>query len=217
MDAHHLPVGRTARYYTLGPIGAATRQVWFACHGYGQLAERFLQRFEPLDDGAHLIVAPEGLSRFYLSDNPRERRVGATWMTREDRLNEIADYVRYLDTLCAALLARIDRPGLRVTALGFSQGAATVSRWAGFGQSPIDHVVLWGGELPPDLDLGAVRYRLGAMRFTVAYGDADQFVTAKVAAAIAARLREHRLEHQVRRFVGGHELNAALLQELATE
>ncbi len=100
MDAHHLPVGRTARYYTLGPIGAATRQVWFACHGYGQLAERFLQRFEPLDDGAHLIVAPEGLSRFYLSDNPRERRVGATWMTREDRLNEIADYVRYLDTLC---------------------------------------------------------------------------------------------------------------------
>ncbi len=217
MDEHHLPVGRTARYYTLGPIGAATRQVWFVCHGYGQLAERFLRRFEPLDDGSRLVVAPEGLSRFYLSDSPGERRVGASWMTREDRLNEIADYVGYLDTLCAALLARIARPELRVTALGFSQGSATVSRWASFGQSPIDHVVLWGGELPPDLDLAAARHRLGAMRFTVAHGTADQFVTDKVAAAIAARLREYGLEHQVRRFVGGHELNAALLQELATE
>ncbi len=217
MDEHHLPVGRTARYYTLGPIGAATRQVWFVCHGYGQLAERFLRRFELLDDGARLIVAPEGLSRFYLSDSPGERRVGASWMTREDRLHEIDDYVRYLDAVCATLLERIDRPGLRITALGFSQGSATVSRWASLGQAPIDHVVLWGGELPPDLDLAAARHRLGAVRFTVAYGAADQFVTDKVAAAIAARLREHALEHRVRRFEGGHELNLALLQDLARE
>src|SRR5258708_36620736 len=110
MDAHHLPVGRTARYYTLGPIGAATRQVWFACHGYGQLAERFLQRFEPLDDGAHLIGAPEGLSRFYLSDNPRERPVGATWMTRKNRLQEIADPVPEFDPRCPPRLPRTGAP-----------------------------------------------------------------------------------------------------------
>ena len=43
----------------------------------------------PLDDGSRLIVAPEALSRFYLgevSQRPAsERRVGASWMTREDR------------------------------------------------------------------------------------------------------------------------------------
>src|SRR5260370_29519153 len=138
-------------------------------------------------------------------------------MTREERLNEIGDSVGYLARLCGALLGRIARPELRVTALGFSQGSATVSRWASFGQSPIDHVVLWGGELPPDLDLAAARHRLGAMRFTVAHGTADQFVTDKVAAAIAARLREYGLEHQVRRFGGGHPLKHPPPQTLAPE
>ena len=89
MQEHHLAVAKTARYYSLGEPGPATRQLWFVCHGYGQLAGRFLRHFEPLDDGSRVIVAPEGLSRFYLSESPAERRVGASWMTREDRLVEI--------------------------------------------------------------------------------------------------------------------------------
>ena len=88
---HHLPVSRTARYYTLGDPGPGTRQVWVVCHGYGQLASRFLEKLRALDDGTRYLVAPEGLSRFYLSESPAERRVGASWMTREDRLAEIAD------------------------------------------------------------------------------------------------------------------------------
>src|SRR5438445_8877211 len=99
MQEHHLAVAKTARYYSLGEPGPATRQLWFVCHGYGQLAGRFLRHFEPLDDGSRVIIAPEGLSRFYLSESPAERRVGASWMTREDRLVEIGDYVRYLDAV----------------------------------------------------------------------------------------------------------------------
>src|SRR2546425_1041706 len=89
MQEHHLAVDKTARYYSLGEPGPATRQLWFVCHGYGQLAGRFLRHFEPLDDGSRVIIAPEGLSRFYLSESPAERRVGASWMTREDRLVEM--------------------------------------------------------------------------------------------------------------------------------
>lgn len=216
MDEHHLTVGRAARYYTLGAAGPATRQVWFACHGYGQLASRFLRRLEPLDDGSRLIVAPEGLSRFYLSERAAERRVGASWMTREDRLSEIADYVRYLDALYDAVISPLARPALHVTALGFSQGAATVSRWASLGRAAIDHVVLWGGELPPDLDLAQARDRLRAVQLTLVYGRADQFITEKVASAMATRLADHAIAHRVRPFDGGHDLNAALLRELAT-
>ena len=47
---HHLEVTRTARYHTLGEAGAATEQVWFVCHGYRQLAARFLIRFRGLDE-----------------------------------------------------------------------------------------------------------------------------------------------------------------------
>ena len=36
----HLTVPRTARYWTLGEPGPGLRQVWIACHGYGQLAAR---------------------------------------------------------------------------------------------------------------------------------------------------------------------------------
>src|SRR5207245_4750618 len=74
LQEHHLAVAKTARYYSLGEPGPATRQLWYVCHGYGQLAGRFLRHFEPLDDGSRVIIAPEGLSRFYLRSE--ERRVG---------------------------------------------------------------------------------------------------------------------------------------------
>src|ERR671913_1620 len=94
---HALVVPRTARYYTLGPTHGFPRELWIVCHGYGQLASRFVSQFAALDDGTRLIVAPEALSRFYLDPIPKRRneaspRVGASWMTREDRESEIADY-----------------------------------------------------------------------------------------------------------------------------
>src|SRR5947199_8460531 len=98
MQEHLFSTARSARYFTVGsPEGAA--EVWFVCHGYGQLAARFLERLRPIEAKRRCIVAPEGLSRFYLTETATERRVGASWMTREDRLHEIDDYVRYLDAL----------------------------------------------------------------------------------------------------------------------
>jgi DNA-binding transcriptional LysR family regulator len=63
---HAIRVRRTARYFTLGPTHGFPRELWVVCHGYGQLAQRFLSQFAVLDDGTRLIVAPEALSRFYL-------------------------------------------------------------------------------------------------------------------------------------------------------
>ncbi|HEX4602079.1 MAG TPA: alpha/beta fold hydrolase [Gemmatimonadales bacterium] len=217
MDEHRLAVTRNARYYTLGRPGPALREVWFVCHGYGQLAGRFLRHFDGVADSARLIVAAEGLSRFYLgSGTHRDAKVGASWMTREDRLSEIDDYIRYLDALYAEVFRDVERPAVQVTAFGFSQGAATASRWAALGRSRVDRVVLWGGELPPDLDLGAVRERLAAVTFSVVYGERDEFITAKLATAIGARLAEHGIPHHVRSFAGGHELTAAALRALAS-
>src|SRR2546426_10548332 len=150
MQEHHIGVSRTARYFTLGNSSSGVGEVWFACHGYGQLAARFLEKLRVLDDGTRYLVAPEGLSRFYLSESAAERRVGASWMTREDRLAGIEDYVRYLDAVYADVFGVLDRAQVTVHALGFSQGASTVSRWAAFGKARIDRLVLWSGELPPD-------------------------------------------------------------------
>ena len=157
MKERHIRVNRTARYYTLGTDGPHLGEVWLVCHGYRQLARRFLPRFDGLDDGTRLIVAPEALSRFYLHDrmtgDRKEVPVGATWMTREHRESEIADYVAYLDAVLheatgspvvqsggdlgvASVGATSAESGVEIaplTVLGFSQGSHTVCRWVAAG------------------------------------------------------------------------------------
>jgi predicted esterase len=213
---HRLTVARNSRYFTRGAV--APREVWFLCHGYGQLAARFLEKCAVLDDGQRYLVAPEGLSRFYLSERPGERRVGASWMTREDRLVEIEDYVRYLDRVYDDVFGSLDRAQVSVHALGFSQGAATVSRWAALGHARVDRLVLWGGELPPDLDLTRSRVveRLRAARLTLVHGATDEYFTPKVVAGITARLDEHGISYRAVPFAGGHGLDDAILGSLAT-
>jgi predicted esterase len=176
-----------------------------------------LEKLRVLDDGRHYLVAPEGLSRFYLSESPTERRVGASWMTREDRLGEVDDYVSYLDAVSADVFGPLDRARVTVHALGYSQGASTVSRWAALGQATIDRLTLWGGEFPPDLDLtlDAVVGRLRAARMTLVYGRSDQYITPKVVSGIVERLRQHGIRYEAIPFDGGHELNEAVLKELA--
>lgn len=213
MQEHHLTVPRTARYYTLGEPGPAVREVWIVCHGYGQLAGRFVRHFEPIADASRLIVAPEGLSRFYL-DSGMHERVGATWMTREDRLAEIADYLRYLDALHAALFHQIDRRVVRLVVLGFSQGVATAARWVARGVRA-DRLVAWGGVLPPELDLAGLGDVFARTRLTIVYGTTDDYITPKIAQQEEAKLTAAHIPFDVRTFDGGHELPAAALRALA--
>ena len=212
MHEHFFSTSRSARYFTLGSPEAAS-EMWFVCHGYGQLASRFLERFRALEADRRCIVAPEGLSRFYLTDSPAERRVGASWMTREDRLHEIDDYVRYLDALCGQIASGTTK----ITALGFSQGAATVCRWAAFGSARIDRLIVWGGEVPPDLDLSEPRVaqRLRASRLTLVYGTRDEFFTPKIVTATEARLREYDTRYELVPFDSGHEIHEATLRRLS--
>ena len=116
MQENHIKVARTARYFQLGEVGKTIKQVWFVCHGYGQLAGYFLKHFESLANGERLIVAPEGLSRFYL--NGFNGRIGASWMTREDRLNDIKDYVIFLDAVYQQIFEQVDRSSVKVSVFG---------------------------------------------------------------------------------------------------
>src|SRR2546429_2067532 len=138
-------------------------------------------------------------------------------MTREDRLAEIADYVRYLDAVYDDVFGRVDRARVTVHTLGFSQGAATVSRWTAMGTSRIDRVVLWGGEFPPDLDLtrGDVAQRLRAARLTLVYGRSDEYITPKVLAAVTQRLPAHAIPYRAPPFHRGHDLRGDVFDQTA--
>lgn len=210
---HRLCVTRTARYYTLGTT-TAVRDLWFVCHGYGQLAGPFIQQFEPIAAPGRLIVAPEALSRYYTNHAARE--VGATWMTREDRLSEIDDYVRYLDALHEHVAAELDgaeRPRVRV--LGFSQGVHTASRWVAFGSVRPDQLILWASPAPPDLDPTLLAGKLRAPLVFVA-GTRDKMVTASTLEAERERLGDAGVALDFRTFDGGHRLDDDALRALAT-
>jgi predicted esterase len=216
---HHLKVERSARYATLGGEAGAVREIWFALHGYGQLAAQFICAFAPLDDGTRLIVAPEALNRFYVGGVETapvaDRSVGATWMTKEDRVNEIHDYVAYLDAVAAHVLGplgtRASAP--RVIVLGFSQGAATAARWVASGSIRPAQLILWGGFPPPDLDWSAQRFRSTPLRIIL--GSKDPFVSTDRLAEEEQRLGGLDAPYHLVRYEGGHGIGAATLRELA--
>ncbi|MES2619454.1 MAG: phospholipase, partial [Bacteroidota bacterium] len=90
MKENHIIINKTARFFTLGELNAKTKHVWIVLHGFGYDVKKFLSQFEPLLREEIFIIAPEALNRFYLKATAG--LVGATWMTKEDRLNEIKDY-----------------------------------------------------------------------------------------------------------------------------
>lgn len=206
LEEHHISVPRTARYHTLGDTATA-RAVWIVLHGYGQLARYFLRKFEGLEKDL-LIVAPEGLSRYYTDE--AHRRVGATWMTREDREHEIADQITYLDALAKRLLAQCPA-GTPLNVLGFSQGVATACRWVVTSASTFAKMVLWGGNMPPELDASILQDKLREARVMLVHGDQDAVVGPSVLQENEARLRMAGVIPDTLRFPGKHELDRTML------
>jgi predicted esterase len=217
---HSLHVRRTARYYTIGPIHGFPRELWIVAHGYAQLARRFVKWFSPLDDGTRLIVAPEALSRFYLDPVAERRaqaepRVGATWMTREDREAEIADYVDYLEHLASEVRRHLSGAGPRIVVLGFSQGTATVCRWLASSDLRADQLVLWAGGIPPELDVAAWSTKLHGATLTLVAGENDEMVPASAVVAEGERLSAAGVAFNLLRYPGGHRVDADALVRLA--
>ncbi|HEY2824310.1 MAG TPA: hypothetical protein VGI83_02080 [Gemmatimonadales bacterium] len=217
MNERRITVPRSARYVLLGSA-EAPREVWLACHGYGQLARFFGRHFEGIAGEERLVIAPEALNRFYLA-NPgadhRDARVGATWMTREDRVADIDDYVGYLDAVVRDAVPDRAFPGTRLTALGFSQGVATVCRWAARTALRVNRLILWGEKLPPDLDWASAGPRFKALDLIRVAGLEDPATGPEALAADGARLDAHGVPHRTITFAGGHRLDADVLQRLA--
>ena len=87
MSKHLLEVTQKLRIVSLGKLNKNTTNIWLALHGYGQLVEYFKRHFVPLSQDTRAFLFPQGPHKFYLQGT--EGRVGASWMTKEDRLIDI--------------------------------------------------------------------------------------------------------------------------------
>lgn len=212
-ELQHFEIPVKARFAQLGVPGPHIRQLWIVCHGYGQLAEYFIRPFQSLEDGETLVIAPEGLHRFYLEGV--KGRVGASWMTKEDRLTDIDNYVDYLNRLYAQMVSELDTENLTVNVLGFSQGGATVCRWLANRQVPVNNLVLWATTFPPDFNFEADRMHFNSMNTQVVVGDSDEYLNTEYLSNQRSFLDENGIQYHFTGFRGTHRVDAQVLKQLA--
>lgn len=213
MTEQHLTVQRTARYYTIGKRTDQTTNLWFCLHGFGQLAQYFGKKFTGLDDGQTLVVVPEGLSRLYL--NGEYNRVGASWLTREDKAHEINDFLVYLNSLHDLILAGQNPSDYHITLLGFSQGAATACRWLNAGHIRADRLILWAGYFPNGFQDVIEPAKLVGVETHYVYGRQDEFIAQlDDAEGYLRRMQTDVPGLQLTAFDGGHRVEPGVLQGL---
>ena len=193
---------KTQRYFTHGDLKKATKLL-IVIHGYGQLAEHFIRKFHQLPEN-YYIVAPEAMHHFYL--NGSSGRVGASWMTKEDRINNIADNNEYLNNLVDFL--QKEKQFSELLVLGFSQGGATAARWNAQ-RKDIDQLILWASVFPPDLEESSFS---NSKNGTFVIGKHDEFYDAN---AQDKEIKKYRsLSFEIVEYDGKHDIDADTLKNL---
>jgi predicted esterase len=202
---HSLEVKRSAQLYTLGRLNAQTQYVWVVLHGYAQHPRYWIAKFEALAQHPHTaVVAPEGLSKFYVAG--QSGRVGASWMTSDHRQQEIADYLGYLETVRAWVVAQA--PQAQLVLLGFSQGGATAARVAAAAPAHWPTLVLWCAIFPPDMPATLPQPLQGYL----VYGQADPYLQAEHLQLLQQTDAWPHFERLA--FAGGHEVVGEVLERL---
>ncbi|PHN02351.1 alpha/beta hydrolase [Flavilitoribacter nigricans] len=212
MYTHHkFKVERTAHYHTIGEANPEVTRLIIACHGQGQRSQYFIRRFDVLDDGKTFVIAPEALSRYYLKSFGGE--VGASWMTSAERLDEIADYANYLQQLLEHYRPLVNEQ-VKITLLGFSQGGATIFRWAMEKFPAVDRFILFASMLPEDLDYRPYQEYFDTKKITWLYGTSDQFLNDQRLAFNRSVFKKNNIQYEEKTFDGKHEVRRDVLQEL---
>ncbi len=213
---HYLKVEKTAKIVSSGNPNPNLKQVWLVAHGYGHLANYFINKFETLNAPEHMVIVPEGLHRYYL--NGFSGKVGASWMTKEEREKDINDYCNYLDKVYEAFIFPL---GVKViiNAFGFSQGGATICRWVAKTKHVIDNIIMWGSVIPPDMIPIAMgkeeeEKKLKGYNWIYVAGSQDEFLNQEQQQEQLNLLAQYHIKPQTVFYEGGHDLNSETLHLL---
>lgn len=178
------------------------KKLLYVLHGYGQLAKFFIRKFKPATEQDYTVVAPEGQHYFYL--NGTSGRVGASWMTKENREQDIQNYLRYLDALHAQLIAEKDWD--EIVALGFSQGVATAFRWLAESDIKPSKFMICSGLVPPDVDLQIKKAIFDPIKITYFSGVNDPYRTEDSVKEFYDAVASSKLDMELVNFDGVHEV-----------
>ena len=211
ITTHEIQVTKQARYAAYGNLTEQTKYFWFALHGSKMLCEQLLYKFENFDPNEHFVIAPEGLSRFYLNGFGGD--VVATWMTSRDRLMEISDFSDYLSKLYNLYTKKLNTSATKIV-LGFSQGGTTAMRWLHHNQVDLDHLLLYASWIPEDIDLQASQTKLKSFSKHYTYGTEDQFLSESRIEGLNKVISKNDLSIQMYPYSGKHRIEKSQLEYL---
>ena len=206
---HSLKIPRSAHYFRTGPEREKIQAVWLVCHGYGQSAERFIKKFRFLDADKNLVLAPEGLSRFYWNDIRGE--VVASWMTSKYREAEIDEHTQFLNVILKKELPSHSCP---VFMIGFSQGTATIFRFLDRFRPVFQAVVIWSGKLPRDVNYQINSAYWSDKHLHYFYGNNDPYITPDLLQKETEFMRSLPVKTFIHPFEGEHRVYPEILKSV---
>jgi predicted esterase len=203
-----LLIERTGVFYQSGGHGKGEVS-WFACHGYGQLANNLIKKFDGFVAQGHSVVSVEALNRFYWQGVTGQ--VVSTWMTKRFRLDEIRDNNAFLSKIYN------DKKGSGKNILfGFSQGGTTIWRWIYEKRPDFDVFINYAGWMPEDIDLFQLKDYLSDKTLIFTYGADDEYLTEGTIKAFKEVVKVSGLNIIIHKMNGKHKVDRPVLNDLYT-
>lgn len=211
MEKRSISFTFTAPYVEIGESRQHIRNLWIIFHGYGQLAEEFAGRFNPLATNENLLIFPQGLSKFYLKGI--DKKSGASWMTAHDREYDIENYLNYLNSVY--LTASTECPAdVRLWILGFSQGAHTATRWIYRKNIRYHQLILWGAGLAEEIDKTIAGSHFNGGKNVLVVGDTDRYISKETLRGMQRKYERIGFEYDLAPYAGGHDIFPEILSKL---
>ncbi|HTH01344.1 MAG TPA: dienelactone hydrolase family protein [Vicinamibacterales bacterium] len=203
---HVVPTLTHGRVLVREPRAVAQKGILVGFHGYMENARIQMERLAAIPgSSAWTLVSIQGLHRFYRG---RTDDVVASWMTREDRDEAIADNLGYV----AAALEHVPHDqSTRVVYTGFSQGVAMAFRAAVLGTARAVAIAAVGGDVPPELLEDQAR-RFPAVLFT--RGARDEWLTQPRFDRDVTALSGRSIALTTRVYDGAHEWNGEVSEAI---
>ncbi|MFT4754674.1 MAG: putative esterase [Salibacteraceae bacterium] len=203
---HTLTVNTTARYHTLGKIHKDVKALWFVFHGYGMRCDQFIKEFDCIADSKTLIVAPEGLHRFYSRGFKGE--ICSSWMTSDLRNYDIINNRDFLNGVLKGVFDKGLPKDVQIGVLGFSQGAPTAIRWAMSLDVIISELVVWGSNVPDDVvnNIKTLK-KLNESNVKLIIGSKDEYLPEEKVDELIMDLHDKGVDYDFHSFEGKHELH----------
>lgn len=102
----------------------------------------------------------------------------------------------------------------KINVLGFSQGAATATRWASRWSGQVEELVLWAGGFAQDMVLDDARDKFSETKLTMVLGDQDEFITPESIEIQEELIKNLGKTVKKETFAGGHEIDIEMLSRI---